>query len=420
MGLLGKLSRSPHAKAANLPNGSLLEATMAAAALLATADGKFGVTGRMGFTEMLGRFPALGVFDVGLAIELFNGFAVRIRNDPERGPSKAHAALRGIAGYPEGARLALEAGRVLGGAEARLSPGQRARLDQVCALLGPAVGQGQDDGFLLLPRDDGQRQIVITVGNEKGGSGKSTIAMHIVVALLKLGYGVASIDLDGRQATLSRYLANRRAFAARAGRAVKQPLHRRIERARAADATAAMGEDRRRLREAFAQVADKQVIVIDTPGGDCYLTRLAHANADMVITPLNDTLLDIDVLARLDCENRAVTGPSVYCEMVQEQIDRRSLGGRPPFEWVVLRNRVTHVDSHSKREIVGLLGQLSERLGFRLAVGLGERVVFHELFLSGLTLLDLPDDRSNDRNYTSHANACLEFRELLLEIGAKV
>ena len=43
---------------------------------------------------------------------------------------------------------------------------------------------------------------VIVVANEKGGSGKSTIAMHVAIALMKRGHRVATIDLDLRQRSL--------------------------------------------------------------------------------------------------------------------------------------------------------------------------------------------------------------------------
>ena len=54
---------------------------------------------------------------------------------------------------------------------------------------------------------------VIVVGNEKGGSGKSTVAMHIAVGLMKSHQRVATIDLDSRQKTFTHYIENRHAWA---------------------------------------------------------------------------------------------------------------------------------------------------------------------------------------------------------------
>src|SRR5437868_11157748 len=69
---------------------------------------------------------------------------------------------------------------------------------------------------------------VVVLGNEKGGSGKSTTALHIAVALLKAGQRVATIDLDCRQQSFTRYLDNRRAWAQRTGLNLELPVHRCI------------------------------------------------------------------------------------------------------------------------------------------------------------------------------------------------
>ena len=56
------------------------------------------------------------------------------------------------------------------------------------------------------------RPTVIVLGNEKGGSGKSTTAIHIIVALMRDGYRVGAMDLDARQGTLAGTLAARKVF----------------------------------------------------------------------------------------------------------------------------------------------------------------------------------------------------------------
>lgn len=66
---------------------------------------------------------------------------------------------------------------------------------------------------------------VIVVANEKGGSGKSTVAMHVAVALLKRGRRVATIDLDSRQKTFTHYIENRRAWVERVARDLECPEH---------------------------------------------------------------------------------------------------------------------------------------------------------------------------------------------------
>jgi len=154
-------------------------------------------------------------------------------------------------------------------------------------------------------------------------------------------------------------------------------------------------------------------VVIDTPGSDSFLSRLGHASADVLITPLNDSYLDLDLLARIDVQGRQVLGPSLYSQMVWEQRQQRALAGLAPMEWVVMRNRLSHIDARNKRDIGRLLELLGTRIGFRLAPGFGERVIFRELFPKGLTLLDLSDVSMT----LSHVAARQELRALLHAIA---
>src|SRR5512139_3779577 len=80
-------------------------------------------------------------------------------------------------------------------------------------------------------RETVQSAHVVVLGNEKGGSGKSTTALHIAVALLKAGQRVATIDLDSRQKSFTHYIENRRAWAARAHLNLEMPTHHCVERA---------------------------------------------------------------------------------------------------------------------------------------------------------------------------------------------
>jgi len=258
---------------------------------------------------------------------------------------------------------------------------------------------------------------VILLGNEKGGTGKSTTALHLVVALLKRGYTVGSIDLDGRQGTLSRYLDRRRSCAERTGRPILLPRHHRIEPSKAPFQAAAESENQTRFGQAMAALSDVQLVVIDTPGSDSFLSRLGHARADTLITPLNDSFLDLEVLADLDVPRRVVLAPSNYSKMVWEQNNKRAAMGRAPLDWIVLRNRLLHVTNRNKSQIAGLLEQLATRIGFRLSPGFGERVVFRELFHKGLTVLDLADADRGQPLTGSQTAACREIHGLLSEIG---
>ncbi len=258
---------------------------------------------------------------------------------------------------------------------------------------------------------------IIVLGNEKGGTGKSTTAAHLIVALLKRGFSVGSIDLDARQGTLSRLMENRADYAKRKGLDLELPEHRRLYRSESSARGAAEWEEKRGFERAVADLADRDYIVMDTPGNDSFLSRAGHACAEVLITPLNDSFLDLDLLARIDPQGRQILGPSLYSQMVWEQRQQRAVMGLAPMDWIVMRNRLSHIDARNKREIGRLLELLSQRIGFRLAPGFGERVIFRELFLKGLTLLDLRDDDPEFQLSMSHVAARQEVRALLRAIG---
>ena len=258
---------------------------------------------------------------------------------------------------------------------------------------------------------------VIALGSPKGGTGKSTTAMLLTVALLKLGHKVGSVDLDGQQATMSRYLANRGALIGEIGEALEMPRHYRVRSSLRTSRDLGEQEENRRLQEALHGLADCTYIVVDTPGNDCHVARLGCIGADTVITPLNDSLLDIDVLARIDPRKRVVLGPSEYSRMIWQENDRRVACGHRPIDWVVIRNRLGYVESRNTQEVSRLLLRLAQRLGFRLAEGLSERVVFRELFLNGLTLLDLPSEEVHERYGRGWEHARREVDNLLRAIG---
>ena len=127
---------------------------------------------------------------------------------------------------------------------------------------------------------------VIVVGNEKGGSGKTTIAMHIAIALLKSGQRVGTLDLDSHQKSLTRYVENRRVWANLRRIELEIPVHRHISRAEGAKLEENEAEELAAFEAAassFGQSID--FLVIDTPANDSFLMRLAHLVADTLVTP---------------------------------------------------------------------------------------------------------------------------------------
>jgi chromosome partitioning protein len=254
------------------------------------------------------------------------------------------------------------------------------------------------------------RPHVIVFGNEKGGTGKSTLAMHLVVQLLYDGYRVGVIDTDGRQGTLSRYIENRKQHTQTTGKQIPLPQHFRVYRNK--ESQVGQEAEKEVFRKAFQELQDMDYIVIDTPGSDSPLSREAHSWADTLITPINDSFIDLDLLVKLEgALTMTSLKPSVYAEMVWDQRKAKAMKQTISIDWIVVRNRLGHLYTKNKEQIHQILQSLSKRIGFRLASGFGERVIFRELFLSGLTLLDLEGE--NTPFTLSHAAARQELRSLM-------
>lgn len=257
---------------------------------------------------------------------------------------------------------------------------------------------------------------IIVVGNEKGGSGKSTTCMHVATALVRMGHRVGAMDLDVRQRSFGRYTENRTAFQNRAGITLPSPSY--LPLPEADEAALAPNENvlDRRLALGMAQLEPvSDFILIDCPGSHTRLAQLAHTLADTLITPLNDSFVDFDLLARIDPDSGKVTGPSIYSEMVWNARQMRAQAGLKPIDWIVLRNRLGAQQMHNKKKVGAALEELSKRIGFRVAPGFSERVIFRELFPRGLTLLDLKDTGVENLNLSNIA-ARQEVRDLVSEL----
>ncbi len=258
---------------------------------------------------------------------------------------------------------------------------------------------------------------VIVLGNEKGGSGKSTTAIHIIVALLREGYRVGAMDLDARQGTLAGTLAARQNFVESKNIALPLPAFISVHRSSLDNRLEAEADERLRFDEAFKTLAVScDIIVIDCPGADTYLSRYGHAHADTLITPINDSFVDFSMLAKVDPENHDIVKPSIYSEMVWEARKNRFAMDRGKIDWIVMRNRLAGSEARNKRDVGETLDSLAKRIGFRTLKGFGERVIFRELYLQGLTLMDVREANIGIAMGLSHVAARTEVRALVSAI----
>lgn len=245
---------------------------------------------------------------------------------------------------------------------------------------------------------------VLVVGNEKGGSGKSTVAVHLVVGFLRAGLKVASLDLDVRQASLSRYLENRAAFAVRSGADLPMPTHRR-----AADPTPAVAVSG--LVQELA--AGHDILIVDTPGRVDEVSMAAHVLADTIVTPVGESHLDLDLIGNVDRHEGRAVRPGPYAEFVWSVRKQRALIGGAPAKWIICHNRRRAPQTRVGREVEQTLTDMARRFAFRLVPGFSERTIFQELFPDGLTLLDLRESETGIGLTLSHVAARNEIRGLL-------
>ncbi len=250
---------------------------------------------------------------------------------------------------------------------------------------------------------------ILVLGNEKGGTGKSTLAMHLVIGLLDNGKKVAVIDLDARQKSIARYVENRQTYMQHEGKALQQPLISVVKQSQAKVTSQRQAEDQANMQAALDGVSQQvDFIVIDCPGNDTYLSRLAHALADTLVTPLNDSFVDLDLIGEVSATDYQVKKLSYYSEMVWDSRKFRSASGQAPMDWVIVRNRLASLDSKNNKRVHRALEALQKRIMFRYVPGLYERVIYKELFPSGLTILDLPKTNS-----LSNVAARQELRSLV-------
>jgi chromosome partitioning protein len=259
---------------------------------------------------------------------------------------------------------------------------------------------------------------VIVVGNEKGGAGKSTIAIHTAVGLLHAGAKVAVLDLDLRQQTMGHFFANRRRWLDANGASAPMPLEHPVSSDGAALAKASDEEALARFDEAFAESSrGVDFVLIDTPGADTAISRAAHGLADLIVTPMNDSFVDFDMLGVVDPVTLELTRHSLYSETVWNSRKARAAKDRKMIDWVVLRNRLAPTEARNRKRLDERVTALAKKVGFRVGPGLRDRVIYRELFPFGLTIADLSPQIRPVAMSLQHVAARQELRAVMTALG---
>ncbi len=262
------------------------------------------------------------------------------------------------------------------------------------------------------------RARIIVVGNEKGGAGKSTIAIHIATALMHAGVKVAVIDLDLRQQSVAHFFRNRKAWIEANQAEVPMPFAMPMAEDAALLAKAEPEAQLAAFEHAFdAAVAEAEFVLIDTPGSDTALSRVAHSKADLIITPMNDSFVDFDMLGVVDPVTLELVRPSVYSEAVWEARKLKMMKERKSLDWVVLRNRLATSEARNRKRLEERIDILAKRVGFRVGPGMRDRVIYRELFPFGLTVADLSATVRPVPMSLVHVAARQELRSVLHAAG---
>lgn len=260
---------------------------------------------------------------------------------------------------------------------------------------------------------------IIVIGNEKGGTGKSTISMHLAVKFLQENYKIATIDLDGRQGTLSKYIANREKFNNQNNANLHIPEHYKL--------TPISFEDTDKIKKQIEELKDLvaslsvrfDAIIIDTAGSNNYLFAEGYKFADTLITPINESLIDLDIFADVDIDTVEIGKINHFSEFIWDIKKAIAMQKKPFLNWIVVKNRVSHINSKNKDLFNMLLLKLAKKIGFRTAGSIRERVIYRELFLQGLTVLDMRNDSVKLKMSLSHVAAKREIKALAEAISNK-
>lgn len=243
----------------------------------------------------------------------------------------------------------------------------------------PGLGQDAEMPAWIKYPVSQRRGHIIVFANEKGGVGKSTTAFHTCIALCNAGESVAALDVDLRQLTLHRALWARQESERDFGVSLPTPEQIMLVQ---------QNENELETKLQMARI-HHSFIIIDVGGHDSPIARRAIFMADTIVTPVNDSFIDLDMLGRIDPRTGDLKILGNFARLV-EHLKEPGVALRPrALDWVVMQNRSRNFATRNERKVLEALEKIAPVAGFRLVPGLRERVTYRELFPMGLTLFDL-------------------------------